>query len=582
MARVDVVLTRSSTSPHLRATDDVGHSLAEGLRALGHDSEVHESALGPGRNIVLGGHLLGPDQLARLPRETIFYNFEQIAPDSLLAPEGLDRFAGFEIWDYSRKNVARWIDHGFAARHVPLGWSPGLERIERAAEPEIDVLFYGSTNERRVAVLDRLEASGLRVERLYGVYGAERDAAIARAKVVVNVHYYDAGILEIVRLSYLFANGVPVVSEWSERLEMPEGYEVAARFAAYDGIVEAVVDLVADAPARQALADRARACVRAVPWAATLPTDLDTVHVAKEAPMPATAASPSPTPAPDGPREAVLVLGCHRSGTSMLTRLLTVGGFGITGPVIPAAADNPKGFWEDQRITILDDRLMAQVGNRWDSLTAPAILDWQADPVLVAIRDQLRQHLESGPHRRVVIKDPRITLLLPFWQELLTDMGWSIRTVFAIRDPAAVAESLRRRNGFAPVKGTLLWLSHTLFGDAFSRGLAPHVVDYDGLVADPVPHLTALHAALDMDVGLDTLTSSIADTVDADLDRSSNAPAERFRAAAMAQEARAAMLSGDTAVRDRLTGQYLDALELFVPMLDGLRSNAMAAIERFG
>lgn len=92
------------------------------------------------------------------------------------------------MWDYSAANVARLAALGVAALHVPIGYHPVLARIERAAE-DLDVLFYGSLNERREAVLDGLEARGLQVASVFGVYGAERDALIARAKLVLNVHY---------------------------------------------------------------------------------------------------------------------------------------------------------------------------------------------------------------------------------------------------------------------------------------------------------------------------------------------------------------------------------------------------------
>jgi hypothetical protein len=45
------------------------------------------------------------------------------------------------------------------------------------------------------------------------VYGQARDALVARARIQLNVHYYEAKVFEVVRVSYLLANGRFVVSE---------------------------------------------------------------------------------------------------------------------------------------------------------------------------------------------------------------------------------------------------------------------------------------------------------------------------------------------------------------------------------
>ncbi|MDE1996387.1 MAG: glycosyltransferase family 1 protein, partial [Rhizobiaceae bacterium] len=54
---------------------------------------------------------------------------------------------------------------------------------------------------------------GLNVVHLFGAYGQERDDAIGRAKIVLNMHFYEAAIFEVVRVSYLLANGACVVTE---------------------------------------------------------------------------------------------------------------------------------------------------------------------------------------------------------------------------------------------------------------------------------------------------------------------------------------------------------------------------------
>ena len=58
-------------------------------------------------------------------------------------------------------------------------------------------------------------------------------------------------------------------------------------------------------------------------------------------------------------RTAVLVLGMHCSGTSAITRLLNLRGVGLGRDLLPAKADNERGFWENRAILELHERFLA-------------------------------------------------------------------------------------------------------------------------------------------------------------------------------------------------------------------------------
>ena len=113
-------------------------------------------------------------------------------------------------------------------------------------------------NERRAAVLNKLRARGLNVVDLFDVYGVDRDAAIARAKVVANIHFYETATFEAVRVSHLLANGVCVVSEG--RADDPDAADLAdgLTFCLLDAFTETCVALVADDGRRRSMEVRAR------------------------------------------------------------------------------------------------------------------------------------------------------------------------------------------------------------------------------------------------------------------------------------------------------------------------------------
>lgn len=237
---------------HSAAFSEVAESIHYALRSLGHDSVITtDGDLAERQHIVLGPNLL-PDYPLPLARNAIVYNLEQVsATSSWMRPQLIDIFQRYVVWDYSQSNAEAFKVLGVhVERVVPIGYVPELTRLQRVADPDIDVLFVGSMNERRKAVLDGMQAAGLRTHAAFGVYGAARDALISRAKLVLNVHYYDAKVLEIVRLSYLLANRCAVLSEHSANRQEDEQLAGGVAFAPYDDLVRRARALI-DAPAER-------------------------------------------------------------------------------------------------------------------------------------------------------------------------------------------------------------------------------------------------------------------------------------------------------------------------------------------
>lgn len=125
-------------------------------------------------------------------------------------PDWRERFAGHELWDISERNCALT-----GAKHVPIGYHPSMERFKRASVLDIDVIFTGSMNERRRKVLQAIADNGFKVVHVGpGTYGAARDAQLARAKLALNMLFYEDGMFPALRVAHLVANRVPVLSEW--------------------------------------------------------------------------------------------------------------------------------------------------------------------------------------------------------------------------------------------------------------------------------------------------------------------------------------------------------------------------------
>ncbi|BBY62967.1 glycosyltransferase family 1 protein [Mycolicibacterium helvum] len=255
--RFAVAVVSAPGYAHSAAFAEVAEGLHCALLALGYDCILTDRLdLIDRCTIVLGSNLLDRFGIEP-PTNSILYNLEQVDSDSgWMTPALLETFRRYPVWDYSEVNIERLAAWGVPRPvHVPIGYVPQLARIAPGPE-DVDVLFYGSMNDRRFAVLEELRARGFRVESIFGIYGADRDAWIARSKIVINIHYFQAKVFEIVRVSYLLANKRAVVSERSADLAQERGLESGVAFAEYDGLVDRCVELLGDEKARRELAER--------------------------------------------------------------------------------------------------------------------------------------------------------------------------------------------------------------------------------------------------------------------------------------------------------------------------------------
>ena len=138
----------------------------------------------------------------------------------------------------------------------------------------------------------------------------------------------------------------------------------------------------------------------------------------------------------------------------MVTRLLHRCGLelGPESDLMPPQADNPEGFWEHLRFVALNDELLAALGGAWDLPPKPDEI--LTGPQLNPLRLKARLLIESFAQANVWgWKDPRNSLTLRFWQDLLP----GLRTLIVVRNPLEVAHSMRERNGTSYSFALRLW-----------------------------------------------------------------------------------------------------------------------------
>lgn len=181
----------------------------------------------------------------------------------------------------------------------------------------------------------------------------------------------------------------------------------------------------------------------------------------------------------------LMVLGMHRSGTSVLAGSCRLLGADLGEHMMNAGQDNVMGFWEHDGIVRLHDELLERLGYAWDDVRA--LPDkWWTYQVIQPQRQALKTLLQRdfGQASLGCVKDPRLCRLLPLWQELLAELGWEPLYLLAGRDPAEIVASLQTRNSFSADKSALLTLRYLLDAEAGSRGGKRVFVDYAALLQD--------------------------------------------------------------------------------------------------
>ncbi|WP_423370308.1 hypothetical protein [Burkholderia sp. LMG 32019] len=190
-------------------------------------------------------------------------------------------------------------------------------------------------------------------------------------------------------------------------------------------------------------------------------------------------------------QKLIVVLAMHRSGSSAITNMLPVLGVQLGDALLPGIeGNNAKGFFEDGDLNALNIAMLDALGNDWHHLTSLEEIDFET------LRHkgffgQAVDLLQKKIHDADVFgfKDPRVSKLLPFWQQVFAHCQVETHYLITLRNPVSVARSLKERNGFIPGKSYLLWLQHVLPGLIQTDGTSRCIVDYDTFLETPQPYI---------------------------------------------------------------------------------------------
>lgn len=264
----NICLIQPKNYIHTYAFLELAQLLHFGIKSLNFDSKLSLNQIYPeSTNIVIGAHLLDISHISQLPKDSIILNTEQLDGINIAWLTPILQFTkNFSVWDYSLKNISKLNDLGFnKVKFLELGYQTELQRIPKNSSQDIDVLFYGSMNPRREKIIAELREHHLNVRVAFAIYGPQRDELISRSKVVLNHHYYDSEIYEVVRTSYLINNAKLVVGEVNASTSIEARYLTSIYPAKYEELAASCSKLVRDDALRNELEDKALSTYRQVP-----------------------------------------------------------------------------------------------------------------------------------------------------------------------------------------------------------------------------------------------------------------------------------------------------------------------------
>ena len=203
-----------------------------------------------------------------------------------------------------------------------------------------------------------------------------------------------------------------------------------------------------------------------------------------------------------------LVLGMHRTGTSLLTSVLHDLGFNPGNELLEGDKYNLDGYWEYKPLLDLHEKMLADYGNQW---FAPGH-DMPLHELLFYYRDEAEALVRSmdAEDRDWCWKEPRLVIFLDFWLEILA--GRDIKWIITHRNPAAIAHSLKSRNHFDIETGLRLWeytMSNLMSGrDSLKDTIT---IQYEEMLSDPKQQIDRMAAYLQPDWNVEK-RQSVCDT----------------------------------------------------------------------
>jgi len=190
-------------------------------------------------------------------------------------------------------------------------------------------------------------------------------------------------------------------------------------------------------------------------------------------------------------QKCIIVLGMHRSGTSIVAGMMSKLGVDMGRDKLSANWGNPTGHYEDKEFLQMNKRILDIAGGGWAN--PPEIED------ILSAGKQLNDEVSSLITRKHPTywgwKDPRTSLTLPVYLPFLSEY----HIVICTRKNDQIAKSLERRSGIETVRAKALSKYYYRMIDRFVDTESACYVEFDKSTKYPkrVARSVAQHIGID-------------------------------------------------------------------------------------
>ena len=209
------------------------------------------------------------------------------------------------------------------------------------------------------------------------------------------------------------------------------------------------------------------------------------------------------------PPKLLLVLGMHRSGTSVVTRSLQTLNVQLGTKLMPESGDNPRGYFEHPDIVSLNDDIFRRFNRAWENpnpIPDAALLSPDLYPLQTRAINVLDELFGTAPNATFTIKDPRMCMLLPFWNAVFDRLALTLGYILVTRHPHDIAASLKKRNNFTHDRALALI---DAYDKACAQGLDGRwkncIVRYDAMLGDPINELSYIATVFELQRNLEAM-----------------------------------------------------------------------------
>jgi hypothetical protein len=178
--------------------------------------------------------------------------------------------------------------------------------------------------------------------------------------------------------------------------------------------------------------------------------------------------------------KSIIILGMHRSGTSMVAGVLARLGVNMGRELMPPNRGNPTGYYENMDFVKLNREILGHQDN--------SVLPIPSSQEIINKKDkfgeQIKKIIKKSQSSLWGWKDPRTCLTIELFLPFLTNPYF----IICQRNPLAIARSLKKRDGLSVEMGIKInEIYNQRITNFFQRNpeLKRMFISYEKMVAEP-------------------------------------------------------------------------------------------------